>query len=139
MSPHTDPAPRPARSKAPLIYLVDDQPILLDLAEVSLLPGGYQLRKFLDPELALKSFRKARPKPVLLITDYAMGKMNGLELIEKCKAVKPDLKSILLSGTAGAEIVLDSGVKVDRFLGKPYQPAGLADLVRHVLALVPAA
>jgi YesN/AraC family two-component response regulator len=68
-----------------------------------------------------------------------MGKMNGLELIEKCKAVKPELKSILLSGTAGAEIVLDSGVKVDRFLGKPYQPAGLADLVRHVLALVPAA
>jgi DNA-binding NtrC family response regulator len=118
---------------------VDDQPMLLDLAEVSLLSGGYQLKKFLDPELALKSFLKARTKPALLITDYAMGKMNGLELLEKCKAVKPDLKSILISGTAGAEIVLDSGVKVDRFMGKPYQPASLADLVRLVLALEPAA
>jgi len=139
MSPPTDPAPRPARKKPPLIYLVDDQPMLLDLAEVSLQAGGYQLRKFLDPELALKSFLKARTKPALLITDYAMGKMNGLELLEKCKAVKPGLKSILISGTAGAEIVLDSGVKVDRFMGKPYQPANLADLVRLVLALEPAA
>ena len=113
--------------------------MLLDLAEVSLLSGGYQLKKFLDPELALQNFLKARNKPALLITDYAMGKMNGLELIEKCKAVKPALKSILISGTAGAEIILDSGVKVDRFIGKPYQPSNLADLVRHVLALDPAA
>ena len=113
--------------------------MLLDLAEVSLLPAGYQLKKFLDPEQALQSFLKARIKPALLITDYAMGKMNGLELIEKCKSVKPGLRSILISGTAGAEIILDSGVKVDRFMGKPYQPASLADIVRHVLALDPAA
>jgi DNA-binding NtrC family response regulator len=108
--------------------------MLLDLAELSLQADGYHFKKFLDPEVALQSFRKARVKPTLLITDYAMGKMNGLELIERCKAVKPDLKSILISGTAGAEIVLESNVEVDRFMGKPYQPAGLADLVRRVLS-----
>lgn len=125
--------------KAPLIYLVDDQPLLLDLAEMSLLSGGYKLRKFLDPETALESFLDARSKPVLLITDYAMGKMNGLELVERCKAVKPDLKSILVSGTAGAEIMLESEVKVDRFVGKPYQPTSLAEMVRRVLGLDEAA
>jgi len=125
--------------KAPLIYLVDDQPLLLDLAEMSLLSGGYRLKKFLDPEAALESFLEARPKPALLITDYAMGKMNGLELVERCKAVKPDLKSILVSGTAGAEIVLESEVKVDRFVGKPYQPTSLAEMVRRLLGLDAAA
>lgn len=65
--------------------------------------------------------------------------MNGLELVEKCRAVKPDLKSILISGTAGAEIILGSGVKVDRFVGKPYQPANLVELVRRVLGLDEAA
>ena len=125
--------------KAPLIYLVDDQPLLLDLAEMSLRSGGYKLRKFLDPETALESFLDARSKPVLLITDYAMGKMNGLELVERCKAVKPDLKSILVSGTAGAEIMLESEVKVDRFVGKPYQPTSLAEMVRRVLGLDEAA
>ena len=121
--------------KAPLIYLVDDEPLLLDLAETTLSPGGYKVKKFLDPEEALESFIEARAKPTLLITDYSMGKMNGLELVEKCRAVKPDLKSILISGTAGAEIVLGSDVKVDRFVGKPYQPANLVELVRRVLGL----
>jgi DNA-binding NtrC family response regulator len=132
-------AERESRGKAPLIYVVDDQPMLLDLAEMSLQADGYQLKKFLDPEVALEQFLKARVKPILLITDYALGKMNGLELVEKCKAVKPDLKSILISGTAGAEIVLESPVKVDRFVGKPYQPASLAELVRRVLGLEAAA
>lgn len=123
----------PAKRK-PLIYLVDDQSVLLDLAEVSLQAGGYVLKKFEDPELALKSFLKARTKPVLLITDYAMGKLNGLELIERCKEVKPDLKTIMISGTASAEILLDATVQVDRFIGKPYQPQNLAEIVRRILA-----
>lgn len=122
------------KRKPPLIYLVDDQPVLLDLAEMSLQADGYEFKKFLDPESALESFLKARGKPALLITDYAMGKMNGLELIERCKAVKPDLKTILISGTAGAEVALGSPVHIDRFMGKPYQPTGLADLVRLILA-----
>jgi DNA-binding NtrC family response regulator len=122
------------RRKKPLIYLIDDQPMLLDLAEMSLRNEDYSIRKFDDPELALETFMKAKTKPELLISDYAMGKMNGLELIERCKSVHPPLKTILISGTAGAEIVLGSPVKVDRFMGKPYQPANLADLVRSVLA-----
>ena len=39
-----------------------------------------------------------------------------------------------LEGSAGAEIGLESPVKVDRFVGKPYQPTGLADLVQRVLS-----
>jgi CheY-like chemotaxis protein len=133
MSPVTPKSPKVAKARKPLIFLVDDQPMLLDLAEISLQGGDYALKKFLDPEEALDSFLNARVKPDLLITDYALGKMNGLELIERCKAAKPDLKTILVSGTAGAEIVLESPVKVDRFVGKPYQPTGLADLVQRVL------
>ena len=38
--------------------------MLLDLAEVSLLSGGYQLKKFLDPELALKRVQQANPEPL---------------------------------------------------------------------------
>lgn len=122
-----------AAAKVPLIYIVDDEPLLLDLAEATLTSPDYKLRKFLDPEAALDSFLEARTKPALLITDYSMGKMNGLELVEKCRAVKPDLKSILVSGTAGAEIMLGSDVKVDQFVGKPYHPTSLVDLVRRVL------
>lgn len=128
-----------AATRLPLIYVVDDEPLLLELAEATLTSPGYKLKKFLDPERALDSFIEARNKPSLLITDYSMGKMNGLELVERCRAIKPDLKSILVSGTAGAEIVLGSDVKVDQFVGKPYHPTSLAEMVRRVLGLDAAA
>lgn len=119
--------------KPPLIYLVDDEPLLLDLAEASLAPGGFTVKKFVDPEEALKAFVKARPKPDVLVTDYAMGKMNGVELLEKCRAHRPNLKCVLISGTVGAEVVLNAPTKVDRFMGKPYQPESLLELVRRIL------
>jgi DNA-binding NtrC family response regulator len=133
MAPPTETARPPTRRRKPLIFLVDDHPTLLDLAEVSLQGDDYEIRKFPDPEIALQAFLKARIKPDLLITDYAMGKLNGIELIERCKKAKPDLKTVIISGTAGAEIVLGAPVKVDRFLGKPYQPSNLAELVRRLL------
>lgn len=125
---------QPSRKKKPLVYLVDDEALLLDLAELALQADGYTFKKFDDPEVALKTFLRAKTKPVLLLTDYAMGKMNGLELIERCKQAHPALKTVLISGTAGAEIILDAPVRVDRFVSKPYQPASLSDLVRRVLA-----
>jgi len=132
-APKTSPS-RHGRKTKPTIYLVDDEPALLDLLEASLQNDGYSLKKFLDPEKALEAFLAARTKPVLLVTDYALGKMNGLELIERCKEAKPDLKIVMVSGTASAEIALRSPVKIERFLGKPYQPATLSELVRAVLA-----
>jgi len=125
------------RRRKPLVYLIDDEPTLLDLLEISLQGFGYTLRKFL-PEEALRSFLKERIKPDLLITDYALGKMNGIELIERCKAARPDLRIVMVSGSAGAEIAFSATVKIDRFLGKPYQPATLAELVQDVLSQPPA-
>ena len=50
-------SPRGARvKKKPLIYIVDDEALLVDLAEASLAPGGYLFKKFNDPEEALKAF-----------------------------------------------------------------------------------
>jgi DNA-binding NtrC family response regulator len=123
---------KPARTRKPLIYLVDDEPLLLDLAEATL-QAHYQTRKFQDPEDAWKAFGKESPKPALLISDYAMGKMNGVELLTRCKNAMPGLKTMLLSGTAGAEIVLNATVKIDRFMGKPYPPSDLIETVKGLI------
>ena len=125
---------RGSKPRRPLIYIVDDEPLLLDLAEASLARGDFIVKKFVDPEEALKAFAKARPKPDVLVTDYAMGKMNGLDLLKKCRARRRDLKCVLISGTVGVEVVLDAPTKVDRFIGKPYQPEALLELVQRVLA-----
>ncbi len=118
----------------PLLYLVDDEQLVLDVAEATLAPEGYRVKKFHDPETALKDFRSAKAKPEILVTDYAMGKMNGLELIEKCKAAHPSLKTLLISGMAGAEIMRTATVPADKFLAKPYPSPTLIETVRDLLA-----
>jgi DNA-binding NtrC family response regulator len=125
---------RGSRRGKPLIYIVDDEVVLLDVAEMALGGGEYQFKKFGDPEEALSSFRKESSPPDLLITDYAMGKMNGLELIERCREIAPGLKTILTSGTAGAEIMHNAATPANEFLKKPFPSTSLAELVQQVLA-----
>jgi CheY-like chemotaxis protein len=127
-------AKTPPGSPPPLVYLVDDEPLLLELAEMVLEGQGYSFEKFQDPIEAWNAFAAANPSPALLITDYAMHAMNGVELILKCKALRPGLKTILISGTVDENILHNVPVKVDRFLRKPYRTTELGDAVRSVLA-----
>src|ERR1051325_6768915 len=112
-----------------LIYLVDDENLLLEAAAAALQRDGYELKAFQDPAAAYETFARESAKPSLLLTAYAMESMNGVELSEKCKAVHPDLKILMVSGTAGPEIVRECHVPVDQFISKPYLPAQLADTV----------
>lgn len=117
-----------------LIYVVDDEAMLLELAAVILEPLGYEVKTFHDPGSALEAFIAARPRPALVITDYAMHSMNGMALIEACRKLEPNQKILLLSGTVGPEIFFNAPVKPDRFLEKPYHARQLIDLVKSMLA-----
>jgi ATP-dependent Lon protease len=123
----------PAHSRGAEIYVVDDEPMLLELASVILEPLGYSIRTFRSPEAAVSEFKAAHPQPVLIITDYAMHNMNGMELIEACRRICPEQKVVLLSGTVGPDIYDDTPVRPDCFLAKPYQAKQLVDTVKSIL------
>jgi CheY-like chemotaxis protein len=125
--------PHSANGAGPLIYVVDDEPMLLELATVILEPQGYHLKTFRDPELALQSFDAARPRPDLLITDYAMHTMNGMQLVEKFRRIEPRQKILLVSGTVGEEVFRDSAERPNDFLAKPYQASQLTSAVKTLL------
>jgi CheY-like chemotaxis protein len=116
-----------------LIYLVDDEPMLLELASVILAPLGYAIQTYISAEAASDAYEMAEPKPALVITDYAMHRMNGLELIEACRRIRPDQKVLLVSGTVGPDICEGATVLPDRFLAKPYEAKELIDAVKAVL------
>ena len=116
-----------------LIFVVDDEPILLELAAFILEPLGYRLKTFRDPDAAFAEFRSGNRPPKLLITDYAMHQMNGMELLEKCKLAQPSLKTLLVSGTVSEDIYRDSTIKPDGFLAKPYHANQLSDLVASLI------
>lgn len=122
------------KNSPPLIFVVDDNPDLTEMAEMVLSAEGYQCQLFCDPKQVLQAFKKSPVRPDLLLTDYDMGSMNGLELVEHCRRDLPGLKTILLSGTVEAAMVLRHPVKVNEFLSKPYQPKQLVALVHSLLA-----
>lgn len=126
--------PGKATSTQKLIFVVDDEPMLLELATVILEPLGYGLQTFRDPEAALRTYRAARRPPDLLITDYAMHTLNGMDLIEGCRRVHPRQKVLLVSGTVDESIYGDRPIKPDGFLAKPYQPRQLIELVQALVA-----
>ena len=123
----------PISELKPLIYIVDDEAMLLELAAVILEPLGYRITTFREPETALKAFTKASPAPDLLITDYAMHRMNGMELIRECRRVRPDQKILLLSGTVGMEVFRECPSRPDQFLAKPYHARQLVEMVKDML------
>jgi len=122
------------QSKEGLIYVVDDEPLLLDLAEEALSGMGYRVLRFSDPTAAWQSFASASHPPLLLITDYMMPGMTGVELLLRCKGVCPQLKTIVLSGTVREEALGQLPVRVDRFLQKPCPISVFETAVRTVLA-----
>ena len=130
--PTSSSAQGPTKDK-PVIYAVDDEVMILELLAVLLEPLGYRVLTFADPAQALKSFASAPMRPALIITDYAMHVLNGMELIEKCRAVAPDQKILLASGTVGEDIFASSPTKPDRFLAKPFKTHELVAIVRELI------
>jgi CheY-like chemotaxis protein len=120
-----------SKTKA-VVFVVDDEPMLLELAEAILKPIGYNVRTFRDPELALKEFPAARPE--VIVTDYAMGRMSGMDLIRECRRLNPKQKMVLLSGSVDEQVFADAPVKPDRFMSKPYQIHELTDCIRTLIA-----
>jgi CheY-like chemotaxis protein len=118
---------------AATIFVVDDEPMLLELAATILQPLGFDVRTFHDPRQALAEYPVARP--ALVVTDYAMPGMNGLDLVRECRLINPRQKTILLSGTVDENIYANEQTKPDRFLSKPYQ---IRDLIESIQALVDA-
>ena len=116
-----------------LAYVVDDNAMLVEFAAVLLEAACYEVRQFLDPKVVLLALRDANPKPALLVTDYEMGEMNGLELILSAHKIHPSLKTLLVSGTVDDSIILTHTAKVHRFMGKPYEPADLQKAAAELL------
>ena len=114
------------------VFVVDDEPELLNLAAAILEPMGCLVKTYRDPELALKEFAILPPKVV--VTDYAMGRMSGMDLIRECRRLHPHQKILLVSGTVDGQMFAEAPVKPDCFLTKPYQIQDLVDCVRGLIA-----
>jgi CheY-like chemotaxis protein len=90
-----------SNSSSPVrILLVDDNNLGLTARRTVLEELGFQITTATNPDDALEKFGSGEYD--LLITDYKMPRMNGVELIEQVRGINPSIPVILISGYADA-------------------------------------
>lgn len=116
------------------IMIVDDDDSLLEMYAAQLKRLGYSVNCFNRPTEALKAFKDAKDKFELVITDFNMPGMTGLEFAREVCSIRPGMPVILCSGFSErfTETTIDrAGVR--RVLCKPVGRSDIAVAVRQTL------
>ena len=92
------------------IFLVDDDLIYLKLLGIELLEqGDFDIETYATGELCLENLSHA---PDVIVLDYYLDgidktAMNGIETLDKIKAVNPEIAVIMLSGQDSIDIAIN--------------------------------
>lgn len=132
--PVQSPKPEELTHGTETILLVEDELQLLELTKEGLEMQGYTVLAASDPAEALRICSRHIDDIDLVVTDVVMPGMNGREMAERIRAMKPGMKMIFVSGYT-ANIVAQRGIVEDgfNFVPKPYTPRTLLGKVRGVL------
>ena len=116
------------------VLLVEDEPVVRELAVATLREKGYTVVEAVNGEEGLRMARQHDGKIDLVLTDVVMPVMGGKEMADALRTSHPDTKVLFTSGytedAMGHHGVLRPGIL---FLQKPYMTATLARKVREVL------
>ena len=117
------------------ILVVEDEAAILRLATHILGQEGYRVVTATSPSQALEIAGELDGPLHLLLTDVIMPEMNGSELERLLRPLRPQIKSLFMSGytagTIGERGILADGVN---FLQKPFTAESLLVKVRQLLA-----
>ncbi|NCA82318.1 MAG: PAS domain-containing sensor histidine kinase, partial [Opitutae bacterium] len=135
----TDPVPQeesaaPAPGGHETILLVEDEPAILNTTAQMIETLGYAVWKAGSAAEALRLAEEPGRNIHLLVTDVVMPDMNGRDMAQKIRALRPEIKCLFMSGYTADIIarngVLDGGVY---FIQKPFPKKNLAIQIREAL------
>jgi DNA-binding NtrC family response regulator len=115
------------------ILIVDDEPFNLDLLEQELADLGYAVERAAEGTTALQLIEKSAPDLVLL--DYQMPGMNGIEVLHAIRKHHKELPVVIITAHGSIERAVEAiKAGADDFVTKPFDPEHLALVIKKGLA-----
>jgi CheY-like chemotaxis protein len=125
-----------ANGKAPKILLVDDVPLGTIARKSTLKDLGYHVETAESAGQALDLL--TRHSFALMVTDYRMPGMDGIELIQRVKSDYPAMRIVMLSATAGTMGLTEKDTGADAVLPKSgNELTQLTRTIKNLLAKKP--
>ena len=115
-----------------LILLVDDEPNIIELAQLYLEREGFQVISAVDGEEALDAVEGHRP--ALMVLDLMLPEMDGLEVCRTLRGNKDPVAILMLTARdEDLDKILGLELGADDYLTKPFNPRELVARVKAVL------
>ena len=108
-----------------ILLFVDDEEINLLLFKMSF-SGHYNIMTTDSPLKALEMIKENDIR--VIITDFKMPNMNGMELILEIKKLKPNIICVILSGYFEAEVAIEKEM-IYKYVMKPWDKIDLIKIV----------
>ena len=118
----------------PVVIIVDDEEMVITSVKAFLsLETDYELHGFTDPEQAAK-FMETHPVDVV-VSDYLMPKLNGIQLLGKAKQLQPEAARVLLTGHADKQSAIQAinDVGLFQYLEKPWDNSQLLLVIQSAI------
>ena len=123
-----------AEGTGELILVVDDEAAIREALVGTLAAHGYRAYTAEDGTDALALYFQRRGEIAVVLTDLAMGQMDGIALVRALRKIDPAVRVIASSGHFQKEnMAVLSGLGVKVFLEKPYTADKLLRALRAVL------
>jgi len=114
------------------VLIVDDEDMVITSLRAYLqLETDYQVEGITDPEEAAR-FLEDRQVDVV-VSDYLMPKMNGIQLLAHAKQLQPEATRVLLTGHADKQSAIQAinDVGLYQYLEKPWENAQLLLVIQN--------
>jgi signal transduction histidine kinase/ActR/RegA family two-component response regulator len=117
------------------VLYIDDQRWLVPLISRILGEQGYEVAGFFDSKLALAAIHADPDQFDIVVTDYKMPDVSGLDIVRAVKAARPNTPTILLSGYLPENLEKQASRSgVDAVIFKPLLTDELIPTVARLLA-----
>ena len=129
------PAPATAAPVGKRVWVVDDEPVLLDYLKEVFESEGYVVCCFQDPTVAARAYRKDASAVDLVVTDQTMPLIGGADLARTMLMRRPELPVILCTGYSEYVDEAESRrIGIRCFFRKPVDPDVMLAAVARELA-----